>query len=124
MIAQAIPSYFMSCFHCFVLSDDLCNDIEGIISKFYWGGDVAKRFMHWVKWDRLRTPKNEGGLGFKKFKSFNLALVAKNWWRIMSQSDIILSLLFKVVCAPHNYIFRAKKGYRSSSAGTRILRSG
>ncbi|XP_057459108.1 uncharacterized protein LOC130749749 [Lotus japonicus] len=60
-VAQAIPSYVMSCF---VLPDGICAYIDRMISKFFWGGDPARQSLHWTKWENLCKGKMEGGLGF------------------------------------------------------------
>ncbi|XP_057452170.1 uncharacterized protein LOC130743990 [Lotus japonicus] len=119
-VVQAIPAYVMSCF---VLPDGLCDQIEGMISKFYWGGDVSKRSLHWVSWDKLCRAKDEGGLGFRDFKSFNLALVAKNWWRIYHFPNSLFSRVFKAVYFPSGELRGAKRGYRPSYAWSSILKS-
>ncbi|XP_057425675.1 uncharacterized protein LOC130719041 [Lotus japonicus] len=119
-VAQAIPSYVMSCF---ILPNGLCNEIEGMISRFYWGGDVTRRGMHWVKWSTLCQPKLNGGLGFRDFKSFNLALVAKNWWRIHNHPDSLLSRVFKAIYFPRGNMIGARKGYRPSYAWTSIWKT-
>jgi hypothetical protein len=38
------------------------------------GGEEAKK-IHWVKWERVCKPKEEGGLGIKDLKLFNIALI-------------------------------------------------
>lgn len=119
-MAHAIPSYVMSCF---VLSHGLCNEIEGMIYRFYWGGDVTRRGMHWVKWSTLCQPKENGGLGFRDFKSFNLALVAKNRWRIHNHPNSLINRVFKPVYFPWGSMIGAKKGYRSSYAWTSIFKT-
>src|ERR1044072_8030376 len=44
-VAQAIPSYVMSYF---ILPDSLCQQIESMISRFFWKGDASKRGIHWL----------------------------------------------------------------------------
>ncbi|XP_057444657.1 uncharacterized protein LOC130736903 [Lotus japonicus] len=121
VVAQSIPSYVMSCF---LLPDGICSDIEGMISRFYWGGDVTKRGMHWLSWKSLCKSKDRGGIGFRDFKKFNMALVAKNWWRLLNCPDSLLGKVFKAVYYPRDTIFTAKKGCRPSYAWSSVLRSG
>ncbi|WCJ23841.1 hypothetical protein M5689_005843 [Euphorbia peplus] len=44
-VIQAIPQYIMSIF---LLPDSLCQEIQGLISKFWWGGTDKKRPMYWL----------------------------------------------------------------------------
>ncbi|MCH80381.1 hypothetical protein A2U01_0001148, partial [Trifolium medium] len=44
VVAQAIPTYLMSCF---LLPKGLCNHMEGLISRFWWGSNVDQRKIHW-----------------------------------------------------------------------------
>ena len=61
-IAQVIPTYSMNCF---LLPKSWCSDVDGLIAKYWWGQTKNERKIHWVKWDKLRRRKFEGGLGFK-----------------------------------------------------------
>lgn len=67
---QAIPSFAMSCFA-------FCKRIISLFRNFWWGGDGSKSKMCWKIWDIFTRPKFEGWLSFRDFKSFNLALLAK-----------------------------------------------
>ncbi|XP_057424692.1 uncharacterized protein LOC130718190 [Lotus japonicus] len=98
-------------------------DIESMVSRFYWGGDVEQRGLHWASWQKLKRSKFDGGLCFRDFKSFNIALVAKNWWRIFSHSETLLAQVFKGVYFPHEDLLSAKLGYRPSYAWSSIMRS-
>ena len=45
--------------------------------NFWWGQRDKERKMAWIAWEKMCTPKTEGGMGFKDLKAFNLALLAK-----------------------------------------------
>ena len=60
-VAQAIPTYSMSCFK---LPIRLCQDREGMICKFWWGHKPNHNKVSWVRWKTLYHPKGSGGMGF------------------------------------------------------------
>ena len=74
VVVQAILTFAMSCFR---LPVGLCQDIEMLACRFWWGqwGDCQK--IHWKKWEVLYKPKVEGGMGFKDLCKFNEALLAE-----------------------------------------------
>ena len=62
-VAQAIPTYSMSCFK---LPRGLCEHINSVLRKFWWGSKEEKRKTCWVAWDDMTKPKFCGGLGFRE----------------------------------------------------------
>ena len=73
-VAQAIPTYSMSCFK---LPRGLCKHINSLLRKFWWGSKEGKRKTCWVAWDDMIMPNYLGGMGFRVIELFNLALLAK-----------------------------------------------
>jgi hypothetical protein len=90
-IAQAIPSYAMSVFK---IPQKICKGIIAAMSKFWWGDGANQRKMHWLAWWKMCVPKSQGGMGFRDIHCFNLALLAKQVWRLIEEPD---SLCAKVL---------------------------
>ena len=79
-VAMAIPIFSMACFK---LPSGLCQHINAMIRSFWWGSKDGKRKMCWVAWEEMTKPKFMGGMGFRDIELFNLALLARQGWRIM-----------------------------------------
>ena len=54
--------------------------------------------MAWRAWEKLCYPRSDGGLGFKKSKSINSALLAKLAWMVASKRD---SLCLRILRAKY-----------------------
>ncbi|XP_057444580.1 uncharacterized protein LOC130736815 [Lotus japonicus] len=117
-VAQAIPTYIMGCF---ALPNSLCNHIESLISRFYWGGDVDKRKLHWLSWGKITKRKAKGGLGFRSIKEFNQALLAKQWWRLRTNPNCLLARILKARYHPSSELANAQIGYHPSYTWRSIL---
>ncbi|XP_057426392.1 uncharacterized protein LOC130719802 [Lotus japonicus] len=76
--------------------DGICAEIDSMISRFFWSGDVTRRGLHWTGWKNLCRNKADGGLSFRDFNG---------------------------VYFPRGSILGAKKGYRPSYAWSSILKA-
>ena len=94
-VAQAVPTYTMSCFK---LPDSLCHDLMGMIRNFWWGQKKEERKIAWLSWEKMCEPKCNGGMGFKDLKLFNKALLAKQGWHLQMGGN---SLVYRVLKAKY-----------------------
>lgn len=91
-VIMALPTYVMSC--C-LLPKDLCRRICSEMAKFWWGQKGNEQKLHWLCWGKLSEVKAEGGLGFRDLHEFNLALLAKQLWRIVTRPNLLVSQVIK-----------------------------
>ena len=86
--------------------------------------------MAWLSWDKLCSPKAEGGLGFKKLKEFNLALLAKQGWQLQHRHDTLVYRVLKAKYFSHCEFSQASLGnnpsytWRSIMAAQTIVKQG
>ncbi|XP_057438067.1 uncharacterized protein LOC130730153 [Lotus japonicus] len=112
-VAQAIPIYLMSCFR---LPENVCSSMASLMANFWWGQKNSEKKIHWMSWANLCKPKASGGLGFRDFKSFNEALLAKQVWRLIQNEESILFKCLKARYFPRTFLLSAPVGFRPSYA--------
>ena len=79
----------------FSIPKKVCDNIDSLSRRFWWNPKKpGGNFLAWRAWEKLCYPKNHGGLGFKKAKDINNALIAKLAWMIASKRDsLCMSIL-------------------------------
>jgi hypothetical protein len=103
--AQAIPVFAMMCFD---ITKGLCDQINSMISRFFWAAQDKENKIHWLSWEKLTMEKEKGGLGYKDLYMFNLAMLAKQGWRLLTNPDSLCARVMKAKYYPDCSIFEAQ----------------
>lgn len=61
-----------------------------------------------MNWERLSKHKRNGGLSFRDFRSFNLALLGKQCWRMVTNPGRLSSKLYKARYYPKDHFINSK----------------
>ncbi|GMP55674.1 hypothetical protein CsSME_00020426 [Camellia sinensis var. sinensis] len=73
-VSSVIPAYTMQTT---VFPMKVCDAIDRLNKNFLWGDTLERKKVHLVKWDTVCTLKKHGGLGLKKARDQNVALLSK-----------------------------------------------
>lgn len=106
-IALAIPTFTLSVFKLYI---SLCTELESLIAKFRWGR-IVKRINSLDQLKKMCRQKLKGGLDFKNLHNFNLALVAKQGWRLLQNDTSFLSRVYKAKYFPNVSFFETPLGH-------------
>ena len=77
--------------------------------------------LDWLSWDKMCLPKEEGGSGFRDLKAFNLALLAKQGWRLQTCKNTLLYKVYKAHYFLHDDFLTTKLGNNPSFAWRSIF---
>lgn len=92
------------------------------ISQFWWGDENGKKRIHWQAWWKLCLPKLKGGMGFRDFHSFNLAMLAKQVWRLLCDPYSLCAQVLREKYYPDgNKLLQAKLKSGSSYTWQSVL---
>ncbi|XP_057249110.1 uncharacterized protein LOC130590639 [Beta vulgaris subsp. vulgaris] len=73
----------------FILPKQVLQEISRICRAFLWSGEYFSQKPGLIAWERVCTPKNSGGLGFRDVIIWNQASLGKYVWAISSKQDSI-----------------------------------
>ena len=86
--------------------------------------------VHWVSWKRLTRSKKGGGLGFRDLHAFNLAMLAKQAWRLLQNPTSLCAQVLSARYYPDCSMLQAspRSGisyvWRSILKGVELLKKG
>jgi hypothetical protein len=110
-VIQALPTYTM---RCFMLPNQMCEQLEKAICRFWWGSKEDHHKIHWKARKDLFKPKFNGGLGFRDMHLFNKAMLAKQVWRLQTNPNSLIGQCLKSRYYPNSDILHSLQGRNSS----------
>ncbi|XP_031096851.1 uncharacterized protein LOC116001092 [Ipomoea triloba] len=115
-VLQAIPTFAMSVF---LLPIELCKEIERIMNSFWWGCEGKEREVLGGRVGREGKEREHGGMGFRKIREFNIALLGKQAWRLINQPSSLLARTYKAKYYANSNFLDAQLG--SNPANSNFL---
>ncbi|GAU37643.1 hypothetical protein TSUD_220690 [Trifolium subterraneum] len=79
----------------YLVPDSTIKDIERLMNSFWWGGGNNNKGIRWLAQDRMTHTKAQGGMGFRDLHIFNLALIAKQGWHMMTKPHTLVAKLYR-----------------------------
>lgn len=117
-VAAALPLAAMSVYQ---LPKTLIASLHSAMAFFWWGSGENKRKIHWMSWDKLCLPKENGGMSFKDLECFNLALLAKQAWRILYEPGGLMARVMRGKYFENGQFLTASLGSRPSYAWRSVI---
>ena len=99
----------------FLLPLQICTNLERALNTLWWSTSKGSHTrIHWQNWKKLSAHKKCGGMSFKKLHEFNLAILGKNSWRLLTNGHSLVARIYKVSYYPTIDFLNAKLGNNPS----------
>lgn len=118
-VAQAIPTFAMGCFD---LTKTICDQISTLICRYWWNQQEGKHKIHWLSWEKMIQPKKMGGMGFRDIHVFNMAMLAKQGWRLAQNPESLCARVLKAKYFSNSSVIEAQPRQGMSYTWRSILR--
>ncbi|XP_060960646.1 uncharacterized protein LOC115723833 [Cannabis sativa] len=105
----------------FLLPLKICQSLESIMSDFRWQSSKSKKGVSWVSWKKLCKHKISGGLVFRDFRNYNLDLLGKQAWRLLTDESSLVCKVYKARYFPNGSFLTAALGNNPSFIWKSIL---
>ncbi|KAL8088880.1 hypothetical protein AgCh_038591 [Apium graveolens] len=93
---------------------EITKDIERSLAKFWWDDPKTGKKIHWLRWERLCNHKSARCMGFRNFRDFNVAMLRKQAWRMITILDALVTKMHSARYFDNGSFFYAKLGHNPS----------
>lgn len=111
MLIEAVIQAMSTCAMSVIkLPKRLCNELSALIAKFWWVHMNHDIKIQWKKLNKVGIEKSEGGMEFRDIKSFNQAMLAKPFWRLLINPNSLIAKIMMEKYYKQSDILKAKLG--------------
>jgi hypothetical protein len=109
---------------------DLFPSLSTMIARYWWSQQDKPNKIHWLSWEKLTQSKKNGGLGFRDLHLFNMAMLSRQAWRLLTNPDTLCAQVLKAKYFPNKELLQctARRGisysWRSILKGMELLKQG
>ncbi|XP_026379656.1 uncharacterized protein LOC113274493 [Papaver somniferum] len=82
-VLNSLLTYQMGCIK---IPTTLISKLDSLQRNFWWAHRIGKG-IKFIAWDDINIPKDLRGLGFRNLENFNIALICKLVWKILTEQD-------------------------------------
>ncbi|GJV98598.1 hypothetical protein Tco_1553850 [Tanacetum coccineum] len=116
-VLGSMPIFHMSIFK---VPSSILKSLESIRSRFFNGQDPKSNKASWVKWNKVLTPKDKGGLGVSSLFALNRGLMLKWVWRFYSQKCSLWTKVIKAIYGEDGNFNKDVSGGLGNGVNTRF----
>lgn len=114
----------------FLIPKQICYLMDKYQRHFWWSQQNHENRINWISWRKLRCPISGGGMIFRDLHLVNLALLAKQRWRLLSNPNSLWVRLLKSIYFPHSDFLHVPRkkvgswGWNSLMVGREVIKKG
>ncbi|KAJ8760590.1 hypothetical protein K2173_015257 [Erythroxylum novogranatense] len=106
----------------FLIPAATCFELQVLMNKFWWGGcREGSRGINWLSWDRMCCAKSMGDMGFRDLRCFNTALLGKQGWRLIVDTNTLSYQVLKAKYFPRGDFLTTRLGTNYSFVWKSVL---
>jgi hypothetical protein len=109
LIKHVLASMPIHCLSSQSIPVGVLSKIDRIMANFLWAGS-DQYHLHWISWNEITLPIEEGGLGIRRLKDILNAFKLKRIWRLISGQGVWA----EAVKAIYGDIYNIQNNFRDS----------
>ncbi|GJS39203.1 putative RNA-directed DNA polymerase [Tanacetum coccineum] len=118
LVQSVLGSLSLYYFSLFRAPTSVINTLERVRKNFFWGGGKDTRKMAWIKWDKVLSKFELGGLNVGSLKASNLGLLGKWWWRFREDGEALWVRVIKSLYGESGGLYETCERVRVRILGT------